>query len=90
MSKVVKCEADRVEAEVKKRILFSLLSRVIRKVATYSPHLADLLKKSPAILLKLATKGQGENAGSREVLKQAFRKLADHPAFRKCLKDRKL
>ena len=103
MSKVAKRDTHGVEAVEKRnpflifaeiamfaaRMAGSLLSRVIPRVATYSPRLANLLKKSPGHLFKLAPKGQGANAGSREAMKQAFRKLADHKAFRKCIKDGK-
>ncbi|KAF2790970.1 hypothetical protein K505DRAFT_389909 [Melanomma pulvis-pyrius CBS 109.77] len=71
------------------RMATSLLSRVIPKLASFSPRLANLLAKTPKNLFKLAPKGQVGNAGSREAMKQAFRKLADHPAFRKCIRDGK-
>lgn len=71
------------------RMAGSLISRAIPKLATYSPRLSQLLKNSPKNLFKLAPKGQSTNAGSRESMKQAFRKIADHPAFKKCLRDGK-
>lgn len=71
------------------RMAGSLLSRVIPQIARLSPRLSNLLKKSPKNLFKLAPKGQPGTTGSREAMKQAFRKLADHPAFKKCIKDGK-
>ncbi|ORY00548.1 hypothetical protein BCR34DRAFT_606231 [Clohesyomyces aquaticus] len=71
------------------RMAGSLLSRVIPRLASFSPRLSNLLSKTPKNLFKLAPKGQAGNAGSREAMKQAFKKLADHPAFKKCLKDGK-
>lgn len=103
MSNVAKREAHTGEA-VKKRNPFmifaeiglfalrmagSLLARVIPRLSTFSPRLANLLEKTPKNLFKVAPKGQMGNAGSREGMKQAFRKLADHPAFKKCLRDGK-
>jgi len=103
MNNVAKREARGVEA-VKKRNPFAifveialfaarmagtLLSRVIPRLASYSPRLANLLEKTPKNLFKLAPKGQAGNAGSREAMKQAFRKLADNPAFKQCIRDGK-
>jgi len=103
MSKVAKRDTYEDE-EIKKRNPFmifveiglfaarmagTLLSRVIPRLASYSSRLSNVLKKTPGNLFKLAPKGQAGNAGSREAMKQAFRKLADHPAFKKCIKDGK-
>jgi hypothetical protein len=71
------------------RMATSLLARAIPRLATFSPRLANLLKNSPNNLFRLAPKGTVGNAGSRETMKQAFRKLADSPAFKKCLRDGK-
>jgi hypothetical protein len=71
------------------RMAGSLIARAIPKLASFSPRLSQLLKNSPKNLFKLAPKGQSTNAGSRETMKQAFRKIADHPAFKKCLRDGK-
>ncbi|KAF2121021.1 hypothetical protein BDV96DRAFT_595404 [Lophiotrema nucula] len=71
------------------RMATSLLSRVIPRLISFSPRLANLLEKTPKNLFKLAPKGHVGNAGSREAMKQAFRKLADHPAFKKCIRDGK-
>jgi hypothetical protein len=71
------------------RMAGSLLSRVIPRLTSFSPRLANLLKNSPNNLFKLAPKGQVGNAGSRDAMKQAFRKLADHPAFKNCLRNGK-
>jgi hypothetical protein len=68
------------------RMAGSLLSRVIPRLASFSQRLARLLEKSPKNLFKLAPKGQAGNAGSREAMKQAFSKLANHPAFKQCVR----
>ena len=69
------------------RMAGSLLSRVIPRLTSFSARLSNLLKNTPGNLFKLAPKGQAGNAGNRETMKQAFRKLADHPAFKKCIRD---
>ncbi|KAF2681951.1 hypothetical protein K458DRAFT_433343 [Lentithecium fluviatile CBS 122367] len=68
------------------RMAGSLLSRAIPHISRFSPRLASLLANSSKNLFKLAPKGSG-TAGSREAMKTAFRKLADHPAFKKCIRD---
>lgn len=71
------------------RMATSLASRVIPRLVTYSPRLAKLLDKTPKNLFKLAPKGSTAHAGSREAMKQAFRKLANHPAFKQCVRSGK-
>ncbi|KAF2875564.1 hypothetical protein BDV95DRAFT_562186 [Massariosphaeria phaeospora] len=62
----------------------SILSRAIPRLISFSPCLARLLERTPKDLFKLAPKGQWK-AGSREAMKQAFKKLADRPTFKQCI-----